>query len=315
MGLATGTTCLATCAPIYIPYLIAEKRDTWQSFKVILQITVGRFISYAAFGAAFGFIGSQIPVGIRDVFTSVSYIFLSIFLLLTVFRIQKHKQNCAAKKWMKLTKNPFLLGIITGISFCPAFLIAISNAIEISGIAGGVSLFVAFFLGTSIFIIPFTLLGILSRVKLLRTIARVSAVLIAVFFIYKGGSGFLEYYHNKDFVNRSFMKSNHVYILATNAEAKWQKLVELDPAKFQIVSNTANLNDTAAVVLDETLIAPDIYNQLVEGKHKIINIRLKNFKSKEDFQKLTEFLGSVNFRYKPDEGYNFDVEKPPVWKY
>jgi hypothetical protein len=152
-------------------------------------------------------------------------------------------------------------------------------------------------------------------VKLLRTIARVSAVLIAVFFIYKGGSGFLEYYHNKDFVNRSFMKSNHVYILATNAEAKWQKLVELDPAKFQIVSNTANLNDTAAVVLDETLIAPDIYNQLVEGKHKIINIRLKNFKSKEDFQKLTEFLGSVNFRYKPDEGYNFDVEKPPVWKY
>jgi hypothetical protein len=111
------------------------------------------------------------------------------------------------------------------------------------------------------------------------------------------------------------MDSSQVFILDTTNDSNWQKLVELSPDKFQIVNEAKTFSDTAAVVLDETALPSHIYEKLLDGKQKIINIRLKNFNKKEDFQKLTEFLGSVNFRYKPEEGYNFVVKKPPVWKY
>lgn len=106
LGLATGTTCLSTCVPIYIPYLLTEERSGKQSFLVILEITIGRFISYAGFGAIFGFIGSRIPVEARQIFTSAAYILLSAYLVISFFRIRRHKNNCATFKWMKLTKSP-----------------------------------------------------------------------------------------------------------------------------------------------------------------------------------------------------------------
>ncbi|MBC8386044.1 MAG: sulfite exporter TauE/SafE family protein, partial [Candidatus Cloacimonetes bacterium] len=86
LGIATGTTCLATCAPIYIPYLLTEERSGKQSFKIIALITLGRFFAYAGFGAIFGFVGSKIPIHSRQVFTGIAYILLSIYLVISVFR-------------------------------------------------------------------------------------------------------------------------------------------------------------------------------------------------------------------------------------
>ena len=73
LGIATGTTCLATCAPIYIPYLLTEERSGKQSFKIIALITLGRFFAYAGFGAIFGFVGSKIPIHSRQVYRDRLY--------------------------------------------------------------------------------------------------------------------------------------------------------------------------------------------------------------------------------------------------
>jgi len=191
LGVATGTTCLSTCVPIYIPYLLTEERTGKQSFLIILEITIGRFVAYAGFGALFGLLGSKIPVGSRVIYTSIAYILLSVYLIVSFFRIRRHKNNCSTLKWMKLTKSPLLLGAITGVSFCPAFLIAISSAIDVSGALAGMTLFIGFFFGTSIFLLPLSFLGALSKLANLRKIALIASVFIAIFFIYKGVNGLL----------------------------------------------------------------------------------------------------------------------------
>ncbi len=129
----------------------------------------------------------------RQIFTSIAYIMLSVYLVISFFRIRRHKKNCATFKWMKLTKSPLLLGVITGVSFCPAFLIAISNAVDVSGALAGMTLFIGFFFGTSIFLLPLTFLGALSKLSNLRKFALIASIIVAGYFTYKGISGLINF--------------------------------------------------------------------------------------------------------------------------
>ena len=72
LGLTTGTACLVTCSPIYLPYLISEDRKLGKSILAVLEISAGRFVSYLAFGAIAGYTGAQIASVNRELFTSYS---------------------------------------------------------------------------------------------------------------------------------------------------------------------------------------------------------------------------------------------------
>lgn len=321
LGLATGTTCLGTCAPIYIPYLIAEKRSGKQSFFIILKITLGRFLSYIAFGAAFGFIGSKIPYASREIFTGLAYILLSIYLVASVFRIRKHSDNCKNMKLLNLTKNPFFLGILTGVSFCPAFLIAVSNAIDISGIMGGATLFVGFFLGTTIFILPMTFLGALSNSTKIRKIAQIASIIIAVFFIYKGTTSLVHFRSqikrqnieiNDNQLAKPFMETEKIFIFTDTEENRWDLFVDLinkDSIEYQFVklNDLSSINDNGSIIttINESKSIP------ADIGYKIIKIDIINFKSTEDFEKLIKFLTNIYFRYDQEKGYSFKIAEPP----
>lgn len=196
LGLSTGVTCLVTCAPIYLPYLISEKRGPWQQLWKVTEISLGRFISYALFGAAAGWVGGNLASIDRTLFTGIAYLLLSVFLLLSLIRVHKEDKRCALPFWLKFSKSAFLLGVLTGINFCPSFLIAVSNAIELGGALSGTILFVGFFGGTTIFLIPLAFAGMLSWVKEVKVLARWASVLIAIWFIGKGGLNIYHYWQH-----------------------------------------------------------------------------------------------------------------------
>jgi len=327
LGLATGTTCLSTCVPIYIPYLLTEERTGKQSFLIILEITIGRFIAYAGFGALFGLLGSKIPVESRIIYTSIAYILLSIYLVVSFFRIRRHKNNCSTLKWMKITKSPLLLGAITGVSFCPAFLIAISNAVDVSGALAGMTLFIGFFFGTSIFLLPLSFLGALSKLKNLRKLALVASIFIAVFFIYKGVNGLLHLdssghdhapeYNETDslYVAEPFIKDMEITIVNLPDVDEWGILaarlenLSLPSKNITTLEDLSSLPNGASVIIENN---SKILNSLPEDRAlKVIKIEIKNFKTEEDFDKLINFLQNIYFRFNPDKGYDFLIEQPP----
>lgn len=194
LGLALGTTCLMTCTPIYLPYLISEDRKLGKGIVTVLEISAGRFFSYLAFGALAGFTGSQISAVNRELFTAIAYILLSSYLILSAVRAHRSQKKCHVPKLAKLTKSVFILGILTGINFCPAFLMALSNAVDLGGAVDGMLLFLGFFIGTSLYLFPLAFIGQLSKVDVMKKVAQLASILVAVFFIYEGTAKLIHYF-------------------------------------------------------------------------------------------------------------------------
>ncbi len=188
LGLSTGTICLATCAPIYLPYLISEDRSLKKSFYKVMEISGGRFIAYLIFGAMAGWLGSYLPNQQRTLFTGISYILLSIFLVVNVLRTHKAEKRCKIPTWTKFTQSAFMLGIVTGVNFCPSFLIALTKSFDLGGALGGILLFMGFFVGTTIFLIPLAFGGLLTAIGKVKVVARYASILIAIWFIWQGGT-------------------------------------------------------------------------------------------------------------------------------
>lgn len=201
LGLTLGTTCLATCTPIYLPYLISEDRRLGKGILTVLEISAGRFFSYLAFGAIAGFTGSQISAINRELFTAIAYILLSGYLILSAVRTHRKSTHCSIPKITMLTRSAFMLGVLTGINFCPSFLIALSNAIDLGGAVDGMLLFFGFFLGTSLYLFPLAFVGQLSKIKKMKLIAQIASILVAAYFIYDGANKLNHYFEHKKIEN------------------------------------------------------------------------------------------------------------------
>lgn len=186
LGLATGTACLASCGPVYGAYLLSEKRSGLESLRVLLELNLGRFLAYAAFGALFGLLGGVLPVSVRGPLAAAGYVLFSVYLLLSVVRARKSCGGCSTSRLTRITRSPLLLGVLTGLSVCPSFLIAVTGAFESSGPLSGALLFTGFFAGTTVYMLPFAVLGLFTRKAWFTSAARVLAVIVSVYFLAVG---------------------------------------------------------------------------------------------------------------------------------
>lgn len=183
LGLATGTSCLAVCGPVYAPFLMQFSNRPLRSLLVLLEISAGRFIPYIAVGALAGLLGAALETTYRFWFTFVAYLGFSFYLIITALTTHRREKCCSVGKWQRFTERPLILGVLTGINVCPSFLLAFSRAVESSGVAAGILFFTAFFVGTTIFLLPLSFLGLMGQKKNIRIIARFIAVGVGVWFI------------------------------------------------------------------------------------------------------------------------------------
>jgi sulfite exporter TauE/SafE len=79
-----------------------------------------------------------------------------------------------------------VLGFLTGINPCPPFLLAMASVFEGADPLGGILLFVAFFVGTSLYMLPLAFVGLLSRYEQIREVARLTAIIVGSVFLLTG---------------------------------------------------------------------------------------------------------------------------------
>jgi sulfite exporter TauE/SafE len=187
LGLATGTSCLATCGPVYTPYLMQKGRSLIASLLVIGEISAGRFVSYLVVGALAGAFGQSITEEKRIPLTIAAYLLFSVFLIIASIRSSRKEAYCAAGKWYSFVERPFLLGILTGINLCPPFLLALARTVSNTGVLSGMLFFTAFFIGTTFFLLPLTVAGMAGRQPAFRRFARIASIAVAVWFIIQAG--------------------------------------------------------------------------------------------------------------------------------
>lgn len=316
LGLSTGSLCIVTCAPIYLPWLISEKKSIWKTVIRLMEISAGRFIGYILFGALAGYLGSSIEPMSRQVFTGVSYILLSIFLLINTFRTHTEGKGCKVPRWAVVSRSALLLGFFTGVNFCPSFLIALSSALDLGGISSGIQIFTGFFFGTSLFLLPLALSGFLAYIKVVKPIARFATILIAVWFIWQGIDNLVRHYKvvqaNKDTVmvdlEKSFFEpilvlpeadSLTVQTLRDSLETIYSGAVLTVSDPGNKLENLPPATDTRLLIIDQKLSSDSLGAQITAQYHHI------SLRNKDSALRLPSFLRSTIIRIRKEGKIHF----------
>lgn len=193
LGLASGITCMAYCAPVLVPLMLGAGQSTRRNGLLLAQFLGGRLVGYLLFGFLAWQVGRIIltqPLE-RSVVFGASYILLAGLLL--YFGLAKPVAACAislsgARKWLARWPAllPFGLGLLTGLNLCPPFLLAFTDAAQARNLSQSLLLFATFFLGTSVYLLPIPFLGIFRGRPGLAAVGRMAAVLVALYYFYSG---------------------------------------------------------------------------------------------------------------------------------
>ena len=193
LGLASGATCLAYCAPVLIPLMLGEGQRTRKNWELLGKFLGGRLAGYLLFGLL-AWLLSQLLLGgsaYRNLLLGGAYLVLAV--LLAVYGLAKAPAACAGslkeartflRRWPVLL--PLGLGFLTGLNLCPPFLLAFTSAASAGSLAASLVFFLAFFGGTSLYFLPMAFVGLMSRVSALRTVGKLAAVLMALYYAYSG---------------------------------------------------------------------------------------------------------------------------------
>ena len=197
LGLSTGAYCFASCGPLLAPWLLAEAQGPGRNVVAVLLFLGGRLVGYLVYGILAWLVGwmfqTALPTWYLYVF-GCAYIVLSAMLV--VYALRSGRATCEpaatraawhGQQWLRHRfLMPFVGGLLTGLNICYPFMLAFAAAAALSTLFASVWFFLMFYLGTSIFILPLPLLGLLRRYQALQTIGRLSAGLVGCYYLYYG---------------------------------------------------------------------------------------------------------------------------------
>ena len=194
LGLSSGGYCLASCIPVFVPYILSEGKKTKWNFICLSKFMLGRLLGYMLFAILAWITGNFIikQSGYKEIIFAMSYIFLSFTLILYTFANSHRVCNIKYfNKFFNHTKKEksfitiLLLGLFTGVNVCPPFMLAFSDAAFFTNILSSVLYFIAFFIGTTIYFIPIPFIGALKG-KQIKFIGQMCSLIIGVFYMYLG---------------------------------------------------------------------------------------------------------------------------------
>lgn len=196
LGLASGPACIAACGPVLVPSLLAE-RAGWRPHVRYLSVFLGaRLLGYLLFAAVaweLGTLASLLP-GSRVVVMGAVNVSLAGVLLWYAYSARHIcGQSCGDSKLVEIgakkdrgAVGAAALGLLTGLSLCPPFVAAGIRASQLGSVAAALLFFTCFFVGTSVWFVPFAGMGCIVRNQAVITVARMAMVLIAVYYLSLG---------------------------------------------------------------------------------------------------------------------------------
>ncbi len=195
LGLANGGVCLAYCAPVLVPYLLGEGGTVRRGVASVAGFLGGRLAGYLTFAVLAWLthfaILDHLPCQRLLIGTAMTG--LALLLIIYGFASRPHRCGAVAAEdtIRKLRLGSFLplpavLGLVTGINVCPPFLMAFGSAVQLPGLWQSLLFFTAFFAGTSIYLAPLPLAGMVGRRDIVRITGRLAAGIVGLIYLYYG---------------------------------------------------------------------------------------------------------------------------------
>ncbi|MBI4633802.1 MAG: sulfite exporter TauE/SafE family protein [Deltaproteobacteria bacterium] len=197
LGLSSGTVCAAYCAPVLVPYLLGEGRGVLKNFSALTQFLLGRLLGYLSFAVFAWGIHVSLPQDItkQNLLIGAAYLILAgLLIYYSFFKAGRACPQAGGQGTGHRLRDPrssfFLLslGLVTGLNLCPPFLLAVATASQQATLAQSILFFLTFFIGTSVFLIPAPLLGLLRGFPPLHVIGKMAAGLIGAYYFFIGAT-------------------------------------------------------------------------------------------------------------------------------
>ncbi|NLH17470.1 MAG: sulfite exporter TauE/SafE family protein [Phycisphaerae bacterium] len=192
LGLSLGAACLASCAPILVPWYLAQAAGWGRNFVLLGLFSAGRLVGYGVFGILAWIIHPVID-SLRHSFV-FGLIYLALGIMLIHFGRTQFHNPCVSKGLMRripaeIFARPGILavimGVLVGLNLCPPFLAAFTKAAETPSLAASVIFFVCFWAGTTVYLLPLPMVG-LFRQPVAAIVGRFACWIMAGYFIYQG---------------------------------------------------------------------------------------------------------------------------------
>lgn len=196
LGLASGPACMASCGPVLVPSLLAERAGMRRNTRYLSIFFGSRFLGYLLFAVVAWELGALIslPPAPRMLLIGVIHMSLACVLLWYAYSAgHACAQSCSRSELVSISvtrkrgvSGAAALGFLTGLSLCPPFVAAGVRAAELGSAAAALFFFAVFFVGTSVWFVPLVGLGYVARNEAVTTVARMAMVLIALYYAYLG---------------------------------------------------------------------------------------------------------------------------------
>jgi sulfite exporter TauE/SafE len=187
LGLANGPACLVSCAPALAPMVLGEaarvqrRRFAW---RLLRRFLCGRLAAYLLVGGLAGCAGAPLRLT-ADRIAPWMTLTLALALLAHGCGLMRLISLCGARCCGKQRQiSPLLLGLLTGFSLCPPFLLALSWVWSQGiGPLPAALFFLAFFAGASVFLLPMGFGGYLPDTPVVGRLSRIASLLAGLVFL------------------------------------------------------------------------------------------------------------------------------------
>ncbi|MFQ6082802.1 MAG: sulfite exporter TauE/SafE family protein [Candidatus Aminicenantia bacterium] len=187
LGFSNGVVCLGYCLPVLFPLMFAKYQSSiLLRTRIIVEFSLGRLIAYISFGAFIGWLGQTFNHPLVNKLSGIAILTLSL-LLIFYGVITGWPKKCSFLKQIFPKKNlPAIIGFFTGFNICPPFLLATAYSFNLGNPIKGITFFIAFFMATSLYLIPFLFLSYFSKFENIRWIAQIFAIISGALFFFTG---------------------------------------------------------------------------------------------------------------------------------
>ena len=198
LGLSVGLVCLASCGAVFIPWLVAEQRTMVATAWLLGQVLAGRLAGYLIFAGVAWAAGLVLVPGelrTRALVFGLAHVALAATLFWYVFAASRGSRSAQPSRGSHRLSpmrrrvsrvGPAALGFLTAVNLCPPFVAATVRAAELRSLPASLAFFTVFFVGTSVWFLPFLAAGATRRVPQARIVARVAMGVVAAYYGYVG---------------------------------------------------------------------------------------------------------------------------------
>lgn len=196
LGLASGPACVASCGPVLVPSLLAERDGLRLNARYLSLFLATRLAGYLLFASVAWELGTLVTprAPTHSVTFALIHVLLAVVLIGYAYSAGRTcGHSCTDQELVHIglsrergVPGAAILGFLTGVSLCPPFVAAGIRAAQAANIGSALLFFFIFFLGTSAWFVPFAGMCWVRRNEAVGIVARMAMVLIASYYFFTG---------------------------------------------------------------------------------------------------------------------------------